>query len=130
MHRDVVPGRHHLGIVVLARVIAGADVGIRTCKHQQRLAAALQVLPLAIGSRQVAVDRAELALVGVQQYRQVSGQQAVVAVADQGGEAGALHVLVQMLKVVILEGFGDVHDESPCSMGTILGRLLVWCKSH
>ncbi|MNE33725.1 hypothetical protein D3C80_1274120 [compost metagenome] len=95
VHRQVVPGGDHLGVVGLAGVIARADIGVGTGEHQQRFSALLQVLPLNVGPGQVRVDRAKLALLGVDQDGQVGRQQAVFTMADEDGEARIGHVPVQ-----------------------------------
>lgn len=116
VHSQVIPGGHHLGVVGLAGVVAGADISIGAWKDQQRFAATLQVLPLAIGACQMGIDGTEFAFLWVDQHRQVRSQQAVLALADQHGQAGFKHVLVQAPEVVFLVGFAVVHTGVPCPM--------------
>ncbi|MNH43268.1 hypothetical protein D3C79_1051250 [compost metagenome] len=71
---------------------------------------------MAIGTCQVSVDGAELAFSRVDQHRQVGGLQALLAVADQHGQAGVEHVLVQAMQVVLLVRFAVVHAQVPCRM--------------
>ncbi|MNE50822.1 hypothetical protein D3C80_1454170 [compost metagenome] len=116
MHGQVVPGRHHLWVIGFARVVAGADIGIGTGEHQQRFTALRQILPLVVGARQMGIDGAEFAFGGIDQHRQVRRQQALLALADQNGQAGVEHVLVQAAEVVFLVGFAVVHARFPCAM--------------
>ncbi len=44
-----------------------------------------------------------------EQNRQVGRQQALFAMADQYGEAGVEHLLVQALEIMFLVGLGVVH---------------------
>ncbi|MNP77628.1 hypothetical protein D3C76_1750900 [compost metagenome] len=71
---------------------------------------------MAVGPRQVGIDGAEFAFGGIDQHRQVRGQQALLAVADQHGQAGVEHVLVQAVQVVLLVRFAVVHAQVPCRM--------------
>ncbi|MNP42588.1 hypothetical protein D3C76_1363640 [compost metagenome] len=56
--------------------------------------------------------------------------QALLTVGDQQGEAGAEYLLLHFLQVVDGEGFWRVHGNFPLANACILGRILVWCKSH
>ncbi|EJT83410.1 hypothetical protein PPS11_36450 [Pseudomonas putida S11] len=76
------------------------------------------------------IDGAEFAFGNIDQHWQVRGQQALFALADQDGQTGVEHVLVQAPEVVFLMGFAVVHARFPCAMAPILGRLLVHSKSH
>ncbi|MNV71980.1 hypothetical protein D3C71_1650320 [compost metagenome] len=69
VHRQVVPGRHHLWVFGLAWVKTGADIGIGAGEYQQCFAAVLKVLPLAVGPGQVGIHSAEIALGGIDQHR-------------------------------------------------------------
>ncbi|MNE24387.1 hypothetical protein D3C80_1176740 [compost metagenome] len=116
VYGQVVPGRHDLGVIGFAWVVAGADIGIGAGEDQQGFATLCQVLPLAVGPCQVRIDGAKLAFARVDQYRQVCGQQALLPLADQHGQAGVEHVLVQAAEVVLLVGFAVVHARFPCAM--------------
>ena len=77
VYGDVVPGGHDFAVLGLGRVKRWADVGIGAGEDHQGFTAVLQILPLWIGLRQVPVKRAVRAFGGVQQQRQMAGQQAL-----------------------------------------------------
>ena len=67
------------------------------------------VPPLRVGPGHVPEQVAVRPGVGVEQQRQVAGDQASLAVRGQDGEAVPPHELVQLGRVGLGEGGGDVH---------------------
>ncbi|MNP10022.1 hypothetical protein D3C76_1021550 [compost metagenome] len=116
MHGDVVPGRHHLAVLGLCRVPGGTDIGVRAGEDHQRFGAFGQVAPVRIGAGEVPVEGAELALAGLQQQRQVAGQQTLGAGTGEDGQAARLHLPMELGEVILAEGAGDVHGGSPGGM--------------
>ncbi|MNN82477.1 hypothetical protein D3C81_1994150 [compost metagenome] len=57
----------------------------------------LQLLPLAVGPGQVAINRAVLTFAGVDQHRDMAGKQTLFAVGDEYSQAGFQHLLLQAL---------------------------------
>jgi hypothetical protein len=95
VHGDVVPGRHDFAVFGLARVEAGADVGVGTGKNQQGFGTVAQVFPLRVGFGQMPVQRAVRALFAMQQHRHMAGLQAALALGNQwrGGWRGSVHAV-------------------------------------
>ncbi|MNR19868.1 hypothetical protein D3C85_1366820 [compost metagenome] len=69
-----------------------------------------------IGAGEVTVKGAELAFAGLQQQGQVAGQQALATGAGEDGQAGFLHLRMELGEVVLAECGGEVHGESPGGM--------------
>ncbi|MNE77463.1 hypothetical protein D3C80_1737810 [compost metagenome] len=67
-----------------------------------------------VGSGQMPVNGAQVTFTGIDQHWYVTGQQTLLAVGDEQGQAGFPHLLMQALKVVFLVRFAVVH-----------GRILV-----
>jgi len=111
VHGDVVPGRHDLAVLGLARIEARADVGVGSGENQHGLGAVTQVFPLRIGLGQMAVERAVFALFAMQQHRHMTGLQSALTVADQNGQASGEDQFVQLGQVFDGKGAWRVHGQ-------------------
>src|SRR5690606_12190979 len=103
VHRQVVPGRHALERVVVAR----RYVGVRPVEHGQDLLA-LDVAPLRVGLREVAAQEDLLAL-DLHRQRQVRGDGPALAHRHAHREAVRAHERQHGLGAFHLELGGDVH---------------------
>jgi hypothetical protein len=111
VHGDVVPGWHDFAVFGLARVEAGADVGVGTGKNQQGFGTVAQVFPLRVGFGQMPVQRAVRALFAMQQHRHMAGLQAALALGNQYGEAGGEDQFMQLGQLVDGKSARRVHGD-------------------
>ena len=102
----VVPRRHHL---FAGRVPGRRDVGVRPLEHDHGLAAAGERLPMRVGPRHVAAERAIAPAPGVEQERQVGRERRPINHACQGGEVVGAHQRMQRRNIVLGEMAGNVH---------------------
>ena len=109
MDDRVVPRRHHLAVLALARVPRRRDVGLRALEDHHRVDAARVRAPHRVGPRHVRDQRAVLAALGIDQERHVIGEQPAVGLRDPGTERMRAHQRMQDGQVGFFMGFGDVH---------------------
>jgi hypothetical protein len=110
----VVPGRHDLAVLGLARVEARRDVGLRTLEHHQRIAIGARFAPHRVRARDVrAQDAGAAGRVGIEHERhRVRGQLAGRVLRHQHAERMLAEQGVQHLGAFLYEMGGQVHGGS------------------
>ena len=110
-HR-VVPSRHHLAMLGLARVAVGRDIAIGALEHHQRgrVARPGRELPDRVGARHMADQGAEFAPIGVEHERDRVGHRCTLFVLrDQQAQWMLAQQLMQHGRAGFFEMGGQVH---------------------
>ena len=107
LNHRVVPGRHHLAMLALARVPARRDIGLGPGEDHERLHR--RVAPQRVGARDMAAQRAMRSFVRRELHRDQVGRRAVGRGDDERGQRPLAHQRDQRLAIGLLEMLGQVH---------------------
>ena len=105
----VVPGGYYAACLLLGWVPGGSDVGVWAGEDDEGFGGGVALLPLEIGSGDVAEDGAVGTSVLVEQDGQVGCDEAGCSDGDEGGQGVVTHVGVEDGEVVDAEVFWCVH---------------------
>ena len=109
MHGGVVPGRHDFAMVGFRGVPIGRDVTFRPVENRQYRAAKGEAFGMRVGARQMTAEQSPGRRGGDHFNRHMASEQAIGALADQGGGGEPLHRRRQQDGIVLAKMSRHIH---------------------